>query len=163
MVLKKICLAIVLSLVLLPGTPALADSATVSDIAGQLVCQCGCTLILNNCTHAECMSREAMTTLIKQKLAQGQSAEQIIQFFVAQYGEQVLASPPKRGFNLVAWILPFAAILGGGGIIYIAVKQWVRQGRQSQTTTKTLTDESDEEYQHRLEEELKEFTERGFR
>ena len=144
-------------------SPARADSATVGDISKQLICQCGCTLVLANCNHDECMSRDTMTTLIEQKLAQGQSEEQIIQFFVAQYGEQVLASPPKRGFNLVAWVLPFAAILMGGGVIYIALKKWVWQGRQSQTKTIVETDERDEEYQRRLEEELKEFNEKGFR
>ncbi len=109
------------------------------------------------------MSREAMTALIEQKLAQGQSEEEIIQFFVAQYGEQVMASPPKRGFNLVAWILPFAAILGGGGVIYFAVKAWVRRGEEHQTDAETEVEEGDEEYQRQLEEELKEFTERSFR
>ncbi len=156
-------LSIILLIVLLSLPSAKANAATVSDISKQLVCQCGCTMVLSNCSHAECMSREAMTTLIGQKLAQGQSEKQIIQSFVTQYGEQVLASPPKRGFNLVAWILPFAAILAGGAAIYIAIKKWVWQGRQSPTIATTETDEKDEEYQRRLEKELKEFTERGFR
>ncbi len=159
--LKK--LAIILLLFLLFASPVRADSATVSDISKQLICQCGCTLVLANCTHSECMSRDTMTTLIKQGLAQGQSEEQIIQFFVAQYGEQVLASPPKRGFNLVAWLLPFAAILSGGGVIYIALKVWVRRGRQSQTSAMAEADEKDEEYQRQLKKELEEFTGRGFR
>ena len=159
--LKK--LAIILLLFFLFASPVRAESATVSDISDQLICQCGCTLVLNNCTHTECMVRDIMTTVIGEKLAQGQSEAEIIQFFVAQYGEQVLASPPKRGFNLVAWVLPFVAILAGGGIIYIALKKWVWQGRQSPTIATAEADEKDEEYRHRLDEELKEFTGRGFR
>ncbi len=159
MKLSKLGIAILLLLFL--ASPVRADSATVSDISKQLICQCGCTLVLSKCTHAECMSRDTMTTLIEQKLVQGQSEEEIIRFFVAQYGEQVLASPPKRGFNLVAWILPFAAILGGGGVIYIALKKWVRQGGRSQISAGT--EEGDEKYQRQLEEELKEFTEGSFR
>ena len=155
--------AIILLVFLLLASPVRADSATVSAISKQLICQCGCTLVLANCTHSECMSRDTMTTLIEQKLAQGQSEEQIIQFFVAQYGEQVLASPPKRGFNLVAWILPFAAILAGGGIVYMTIKKWLWQGRQSQVSAVPEAEEGDEEYQRRLENELKEFTDRSFR
>ncbi len=159
MVLKK--LGIILAIAILAFFPARANAATVSAISDQLICQCGCTMVLSNCTHAECMVRDTMTTLIEQKLAQGQSEEQIIQFFVAQYGEQVLASPPKRGFNLTAWITPFAAILVGGGIIYISVKKWVWQGRQSPTTAEA--EEGDEEYQRRLDKELEEFTGGSFR
>ncbi|MFC1943219.1 cytochrome c-type biogenesis protein CcmH [Chloroflexota bacterium] len=159
--LKKLGIAILL--VLFSASPVMADSPTVSDISNQLICQCGCGTVLADCSHAECASREEMTALIEEKLAQGQSEEQIIQFFVAQYGEQVLASPPKRGFNLVAWILPFAAMLGGGGVIYIALKKWVRRETPSQTYATTEIDESDEKYHRQLEEELEEFMGKGFR
>jgi cytochrome c-type biogenesis protein CcmH len=158
--LKKILLAIALSLVLLPVTPAMAQTTTVNDVAEELICQCGCDRMLNS--HV-CDTQEAMVTLIEQKLAQGQSKEEIIQFFVTQYGEQVLASPPKRGFNLMAWILPFVAILGGGGVIYIAIKKWVRRGRETLATTMAEVEEGDEEYQRRLEKELAEFPDRSFR
>ena len=157
---KKLVTAVLL-LLLLFASPAKADSATVSDISRELICQCGCSMVLSNCTHVECASRDTMTTLIEQRLAQGQSEEEIIQSFVDQYGEQVLASPPKRGFNLTAWVLPFVAILGGGGVVYIALRNWVRRGQRSQTDT--MAEEGDEEYQRRLEKELDEFTEGGFR
>ncbi len=158
---KLLIILILISLVLLPATPALAEEATGSDIAKQLMCMCpDCSMILANC---DCGFQEQMVALIKQKLSQGQSAEEIIQSFVDQYGERVLASPPKRGFNLVAWLLPFAAILGGGGVIYIALKAWVKRGKGRQTNAVTETEEEDEEYRHRLEKELEEFTGRGFR
>ncbi len=143
--------------------PARAYAATVSSISKEFICQCGCTLVLANCTHDECMSRDTMTALIAQKLSEGQSEEQISQFFVAQYGEQVLASPPKRGFNLMAWITPFAAILAGGGVIYMAIKKWVGLGRRSQTGAMVEDEEGDEKYQRQLKDELEEFAERGFR
>ncbi len=153
-----------LSIALLPVIPVMgADPVSVDDIARQLVCQCGCNSVLNNCTHVDCSSREGMTTLIKQKLDQGQSPDQIIQSFVAQYGEKVLSSPPKRGFNLTAWILPFAAILIGAGVIYLAVKKWVKQGEQSHSEKVTGSQELNEKYQQRLEKELQEFGEKGFR
>jgi len=120
-------------------------------------------MVLLNCSHAECGSREVMTTLITQKIDQGQSEEQIIQFFIAQYGEQVLAAPPKQGFNLMAWITPFVVLIVGAGVIYIALKKWVRREAPSQTYTPAEPDEKDEEYRHQLEEELKEFAERSFR
>lgn len=156
-------LSIILFVILLSFSPAKANAQTVSDISKQFICQCGCNMVLLNCSHAECGSREAMTTLIKQKIAQGQSEEQIIQFFVAQYGEQVLAAPPKRGFNLMAWVMPFAALLFGGGVIYVVIRKWVRREMRSQTYATAETNQEDEQYQRQLEEELEEFTERSFR
>ncbi len=156
-------LSIILLIAILSFSPAQVKAATASDISKELICQCGCTLVLANCTHSECMSRDTMTTLIEQKLAQGQSEEQIIQLFVAQYGEQVLASPPKRGFNLMAWVTPFAAILLGGGVIYIAVRKWVKRGQRAQTSVVTDVEEKNEEYREQLEKELAEFTDRSFR
>ncbi len=161
--LKGKLIVILLFIVLLSASPVRANGATVSDISKQLICQCGCGMVLADCSHAECTSRDTMTALIEQKLAQGQSEEEIIQSFVAQYGEQVLAAPPKRGFNLVAWGLPFVAILGGAGVIFIALKKWVRRGKIGQTTATPEAEEEDEKYQQRLTKELEEFRERGFR
>ncbi|MFQ5997453.1 MAG: hypothetical protein ACE5KP_07520, partial [Dehalococcoidales bacterium] len=79
---RKLGIILIFILALVFGFPARANAATVSDISKQLICQCGCTMVLLNCSHAECGSREAMTTLIAQKIDQGQSEEQIIQFFV---------------------------------------------------------------------------------
>ena len=159
----KMKLGIILLFALLALSPAKAYAATVSDISKQFICQCGCNMVLLNCSHAECESRTAMTAPITQKLDQGQSEAQITQFFVDQYGEQVLASPPKKGFNLVAWLLPFAAILGGGGVIYVSVRKWVRKGGQSQISALGEAQEDDEEYRRRLEKELDDFTEESFR
>ncbi len=145
-------------------TPVSADSApTVNSIAQQLVCQCGCTQTVAACSEPNCSTREAMKASIVQKLDQGQSESQILQSFVTQYGEKVLVTPPKTGFNLVAWILPFIAILAGAAIIFSAMRAWVKRGRQSQATTITENEQEDEEYRRRVEQELKKFGEKGFR
>ncbi|MDO8686998.1 MAG: cytochrome c-type biogenesis protein CcmH [Dehalococcoidales bacterium] len=157
-------LGVVLIALALLVTPVSADSApTVTSIAEQLVCQCGCTQTLAACSEPECSTREAMKASIGQKLAQGQSESQILQSFVVQYGEKVLVTPPKSGFNLVAWILPFVAILAGAAIIFSAMRVWVKRGSKAQTTTTTGSEQVDEEYRRRVEQELKEFEERGFR
>ena len=51
-----------------------------------------------------------MRAVVREKLGDGWSREQILQFFVDRYGQGVLAEPPKRGFNLVAWVVPLAAV-----------------------------------------------------
>ena len=141
----------------LSASPVRAESATVADVAGQLVCQCGCGRILDS--HV-CATQETMVELIEQKLAQGELQEEILDYFVTQYGEQVLATPPKRGFNLTVWIASIAALLLGGGAVYFALKRWVRRGELQPTTVVTESGE-DEKYLRQLEEELEEFAGRG--
>ena len=155
-------LGIILLIALLTFFPTRANAATVSDMAKQLSCQCGCFSVLSNCAHGECVVQGTMSSQIEQKLAQGQSEAQIIQFFVAKYGEQVLAAPPKQGFTLMAWVAPFAALLLGAGIIYILLKKWIKQGKHHQVDTMVEVDEKDKKYQHQLEEELEEFARRNY-
>lgn len=158
----RIRLVTVLAVVFLFARPASAAAPTVDGVAEQLICQCGCTMVLNNCSHAECASRETMLGIIKQRIAQGESEEQIVQAFVSQFGESVLAEPPKKGFNLTAWLSPFAAIAAGAVIIYLAIKKWLKRGEYA-LQADAGGGERDDEYLLRIEQDLKEFPEKGFR
>lgn len=161
--LAKLGIIFFLMLILLPVSLAKADSTTVRDVAREIICQCGCNMVLDNCEMAVCAWRDRNSAVIKEKLTQGQSKTEIVQFFVLRYGEGVMAEPPKRGFNLTAWLSPFAVLLAGGVMTYLALRAWVRRGRRSQASAITEAEEEDEKYQRRLEKELREFTERGFR
>ena len=85
----------------LPVTTAYALSS--KDIQKELMCQCGCTMIVDVC---DCETANQIRTKITELMDQGQGKTQIVAYFVGQYGEKMLASPTKKGFNLVAWILP---------------------------------------------------------
>ena len=70
---------------------ASADPALVRDTSKDLMCTCGaCDLVLSDC---HCPTASEMTTLVEKKLSQGQSKEQVILYFVVQYGNRVLAAP----------------------------------------------------------------------
>lgn len=68
-----------------------ADPALVRDTSKELLCTCGdCELVVSNC---DCPTASEMTALVEKKLSQGQSKEQVILYFVVQYGNRVLAAP----------------------------------------------------------------------
>ncbi len=68
---------------------ASSDSVLVGNISQEVMCQCGaCTEVLDDC---HCPTAGEMTASIEKRLAQGQSKEQIVQYFINRYGEQVLA------------------------------------------------------------------------
>lgn len=102
-------------LVVLLAGPLPADAAPsledqVDSIAGELICQ-----VCTGQTVAESNSPLAvqMRTQIRERLAAGQSREQILAYFVSEFGESVLAAPPKRGAGLALWLAPVVTFAVG--------------------------------------------------
>lgn len=134
-----------------------ALSATVEEVAQGLTCICGCNMLVSACEATmECGPAADIKNQIVAKLESGQSKEEIIAFFVDRYGESILSSPTKRGFNLVAWILPFAAVIFGIGTLYVLLKSWAprkKPGDQQQVPFK----QEDKIYLDKIERELNTF------
>ncbi len=62
--------------------------------------------------------------LIRSQVAAGRTDEEIREYFVSKYGEWVLLEPKARGFNLLVYLMPGLALLGGAGLIVVAVRRW---------------------------------------
>lgn len=80
------------------------------------MCTCGCAEILGECNHVGCSSSTEELAMISSGIDNGQNDQAILDAMVSKYGAVVLAAPTKQGFDLVAWIAPFAvfaaALLG---------------------------------------------------
>lgn len=94
------------------AAPSLEDQ--VYAIARELMCPvcAGQTVAESNSQLAVQMREE-----IRTRLRRGESREQIIAFFVGQFGESVLATPPRRGLGLAVWLAPVIAFLLGAAIL----------------------------------------------
>lgn len=71
-----------------------------------------------------CDTAKAMLKEVDQHLAKGESEQQIIDAFVAEYGTVVYVEPPKKGFGLVAWLMPVFYSLVGFGLVIFVVRKW---------------------------------------
>ena len=117
-------------------TPVVSAEETAwQDIAGELMSPACPGRTLLNCTSEHAGQWQE---LIKQKVAQGVSRNEIMKYFVNMGGEEVLASPPKRGFTLTVWLLPAFAIVNGAGLIILLTTRWTRRVR-SQEQMASLT------------------------
>ncbi len=97
---------------------------------------------------------EEIKAQIRAALQQGYTERQILDSFVAAYGERILAKPKAVGFNLMAWILPAIAILLGG----VGAWKFLRHSSQPPAKVKPAKPApSDDPYVQRLERELEEF------
>jgi len=117
---------------LLAGAATLSDVPLASadpadDLIGELMCPSatGCQPL------ATSDSPEAawMRAFIRAKVAEGWSRERIVSTLACQYGEEILPAPPRRGFGLVAWITPYATILGGAAVLGVLMVGWLRERR----------------------------------
>src|SRR5660398_325776 len=104
---QSLLVALLALLFLLPA-PAAAPAATGEDtlcaVGGRVMCQCGCGLVLANCPHRNCGWGVPAKEFIDGHLASGRSGDELVEYYVAQYGEQIPGSPPKSGVNLPACI-----------------------------------------------------------
>ena len=132
----------------LPGTPS---DDEVNAIAKQLYCPVCENIPLDVCGTQACAQwRE----LIREKLDQGWTEDQIKMYFVEQYGDRVLASPPARGLNWLVYIIPPLAILAGLYILLRAFQAWKRPVPEFDHDPQT-TDADTDQYAARLEEQLR--------
>ena len=94
-----------------------------------------------------------MRALVREKLAGGWSREQILQFFVDRYSESVLAAPPKSGFSLIAWVVPFVAV-GSAAVLLTFVIMAMRRGGQARPEPGNLAEQELEPYLALVDQEL---------
>jgi cytochrome c-type biogenesis protein CcmH len=109
-----------------PGAKPALTVAQRDEVEHRIRCQCGCTLDVFTCrtTDFSCQVSPAMHRDVIALVDGGYSAQEIIDAFVETYGERVLMSPRKSGFNLLAWFAPGVAVLLGGAGILILLRRW---------------------------------------
>jgi cytochrome c-type biogenesis protein CcmH len=97
-----------------------------------------------------------MREVIAMKLSEGATPEEIKAYFVEQYGPQVLGEPPREGFSLLAWVLPFIALAGGAGWLIYQGRRWSAQARAMRArVVRQEGDIAQDVYARKLEEELR--------
>ena len=91
------------------GTP----STRFDKIGHKLMCTCSCGEILLECNHVGCPTSGPMIDELNSHLAAGLPDHAIFNWFADKYGAIVLASPMRGGFDIVAWVMPFAVLALG--------------------------------------------------
>jgi cytochrome c-type biogenesis protein CcmH len=106
-----------------PPARPVADE-TAYRIASELRC-----VVCQNLSVADSPSEMAaqMRAIVRERLAAGDSPEQVREYFVERYGEWILLAPRQRGFNLLVWGFPVAAVLVGLGVVAVLLRRWTRR------------------------------------
>ena len=90
--------------------PALPyDEAEAQAIDRQIMCP---VCPAESIDQAQVPIARQMRQIVRDQLTQGASQAEILEFFAQRYGQDILASPPKSSFNLLAWIFPVVGMAG---------------------------------------------------
>ena len=98
--------------------------ARFNKLGHELMCMCGCNQILLECNHVGCAYSDRMRNELTAGLERGDSDSLVLQSFVQKYGNTVLSAPTNTGFNVVAWITPFAVFALASFIAVWLVRMW---------------------------------------
>jgi cytochrome c-type biogenesis protein CcmH len=104
-------------------THAVTESQ-VHEVAAELRC-----VVCQNLSVADSPSEMAsqMRAIVRARLEAGESPARVVQYFVDRYGEWILLSPRRSGFNLLVWAAPPAAVAVGLAIVGVLVWRWTRR------------------------------------
>lgn len=140
-----------------PGFAQTAErQTTLPDVEDEVMCPvCGTTLELASDSPQAIDERE----LIRELIAEGLTKEEIKDELVAEFGEEVLATPSTEGFDLAAWVVPGVAVLAGGAAAFVGLRRW-RGAFRSQSGESAPSDEElalGDDDRDRLDEDLKRY------
>ena len=150
-------MTIFVALFVLTGPATVWAASQMANLENALMCKCDdkCGKVLINCTCDT--SKETRKTLMS-KLESGLTVEQIVKQYVDKYGETILSAPTKSGFNLSAWIMPFAALVIGGFGVRKVIQSWVRSSQKTKDENGEApvseTEPSSGKYSNKLRDEL---------
>ena len=124
----------------------------VNAIASQLYCPVCENVPLDVCGTQACAQwRE----LIREKLSEGWTEDQIKEYFSTQYGDRVLSEPPARGLNWLVYVIPPLVFFAGAFFLYRGFTTWKQMGDEAEVMEAVIEPDIEDEYMARLEDELK--------
>lgn len=119
---RALLIAAVLVLGAAGSALASEERPTLAELEGELWCPtCNAPLALSDAPVAD-----RIRAFVRERIAAGDTKSEIKAALVDSFGEDVLAAPPREGFNLLAWVLPLAGGLVAVTALGVAARRWSR-------------------------------------
>ncbi len=125
------------------------------ELQGEIICMCG-TCGRKRIGECTCSMAAEMREEVASLVAEGKSREQVYEYYIAKYGSQEpLASPLDKGFNRLAWLVPYLAGASGALAIAFVAIRWSRREHEPDSQTVSHAANTDPELDARLNDELR--------
>ncbi len=142
---------LLLSSILIPHR---SFSLTVDEVGRELMSPpCNYLMTLETCKTGEA---KELRKLVKEMIDRGMTKEEIKAYFVREYGEKVLGAPTKRGFNLLAYYLPYLIVIDALLVLSLVLIVWTRKKTGTvESVAISIDSEEDEAISDEIEEEIR--------
>ena len=128
-------------------------SSRYTDLSHRMMCTCSCAQVLVECNHVGCPNSSGELSELRAGIGSGQTDQQILDSFVLKYGAVVLAAPTAHGFDLVAWIAPFAVFAAASLGTVLLVRRWTVGRTQPAPVDSSLLDPAERERREQIRRE----------
>ena len=145
---SRLALVLVAALLAVPLAQASERHPTQAELEGEVMCPvCGTTLDQSSSPAAQQIKR-----VIARRIAAGDTKSEIKDRLVADYGDSILAAPPRHGFGLLAWWLPIGGIVIAAVVVGLGAWRWSRAREPAPRAVQL-----DPALERRLDDELRRF------
>lgn len=124
----KVVARVLVLFFLTAGSLMAADKTGRFDrLGGKIMCTCGCGQMLLQCNHVGCPNSAKMIRQLHDQVnatAATNDDEAVLNFFRKEWGVTTVVEPNRHGFELIAWILPFAGLGMGIFLVIVVVYKW---------------------------------------
>jgi cytochrome c-type biogenesis protein CcmH len=149
--------ALVLAALLL-AAPAAASERHPSQ--GELESELMCPICQGETlAQSDSPAAQRIKAYIARRITAGATRSEIKDELVAQWGQRILAAPPRHGFDLLAWVLPLVGLIGAAGVLGFLAWRWTRAREPAPVPRQWALDGHplDPEEERRLDDELRRF------
>jgi cytochrome c-type biogenesis protein CcmH/NrfF len=133
-----------------PAAACTHPRTSLAYLEGQVMCPT-CHTTLDQSSSA---AAQRIEVYIRKRIGECASAQQIESELVGMFGAGILAAPPHKGFDLLAWWLPIGGVIAGAGLLAIGVWRWSRRGDTEGASNSLLLAPVDPETERQLDELL---------
>jgi cytochrome c-type biogenesis protein CcmH len=148
---------VALAVAAVAAAPALASEQhpTLTELQGRVMCP---TCKGQTLEESTAPAADRVRAFIRERIAAGDTRSQIEDELVAEYGEAILASPPRHGFGLLAWVLPLVGLALGAVVVGLLAWRWSRaRDPDPPSLGPSGSGKLDPELERRVDEELARF------
>lgn len=127
----------------------------VRKLGQSLKCKCGCNASITDCNMINCHFSDPVRLKLLAMVDEGRKSDaEIIQTIAAEYGQDILLSPPTEGFYALGWTMPYIGLAAGAGAVWLVLKSYLKKRPAASDAPAVQPSAELDRYRDRIDKDL---------